>query len=131
MEVTHNRVRVAPFLEEQAVPVDVLDRKAASEVWLVSMEPLGTGSPLVLTAVKTGDHVTVPIVPYQVRQNPSLAFGFLMSIGLKAGTELARSEWGRKYEIERLHLALGDTVDQLDGGVVRFYGGFAAKLRSR
>jgi hypothetical protein len=132
MQITYNQVQVQPFLEQQHVPVDVIDRGHAAALWVVSTEPLTTAEdkPPVFTHVKTGALVTIPMVPYIVRTHPAKAYGFLMGIGLRAGMALAKTDLGKRYEIEQVHLALGDVVDQLDGAV-RFYGGFAARLRNR
>lgn len=132
MQITHNQVQILPFLERQNVPVDVIDRGHASALWVVSMEPLTTAeeTPPVFAHVKSGEFVSIPMVPYIVRAHPAKAYGFLMGIGLRAGMSLAKTDLGRKYEIDQIHLALGDVVEQLEGAV-RFYGGFAARLRNR
>jgi hypothetical protein len=132
MQITYNQVQLQPFLEQQHVPVDVIDRGPAASLWVVSMSPLTTAedTPPVFVHVKTGELVTVPMVPYIVRSHPAKAYGFLMGIGLRAGMALAKTDLGKKYDIEQVHLALGDVVEQLDGAV-RFYGGFAARLRNR
>lgn len=128
MEVTHSRIRVDPFLEAQAVPVDVL-RRTSNDKWIISTSPLTTTGPPEFAYAKTGEGVVVPLVPYQVRAAPASAFGFLMAVGIQAGLKLADELRARGVQPERLHLSLGDKVEQLTPEVVRFYGGFAIKVR--
>jgi hypothetical protein len=77
--------------------------------------------PLAWTLVREGELVRIPLLPYQVGQDPPEAMLGAMDVIQRYVEAIPNAR--------RTHIILGDPIEELDDGKLRFWVGFAAQLQ--
>lgn len=132
MEITHQILDIEQYEAGQIRPATLIERKPA-ERWLIRDLPVGiTDKPTKEWGwVMEGSHIRIPLFPYISNGNhPSVAIAFACELAFRV-----MSMVGKKVEIRRVHIAIGDPVQEVTDipdsptPVLRFWLGFGFSIK--
>ena len=130
MEITHQVLDIAKYEERQFRPATIIDRKPA-ERWLVRDRPIGVNEKPTIDWgwVMRGEHVRIPLFPYLANgNNPAVALAYAAQLAFQAMSAISS-----KVEVQRVHIVVGDPVQETDipdgPPVLRFWMGFGFSIK--
>ena len=112
MQIDISRIPVAPFEQLQSAPRSAFALRGG-ERWHVLADHVFADNVSVELVVKS-EHVVVALYPYLVDNDTSLLFPF--------GSELAAKALSLLPAVRKVHFAVSDSVEQLDGKFRVWFG---------
>lgn len=105
MELTHTWVDVDRTLAAckamQLSPHVVIPRRSGED-WVIVESPITLAGSLKWTFARTEDQISIPLIGYQLDENPAKAMAYLFGLGASLG-----------MPIKRLHLLIGQQVEEI------------------
>jgi hypothetical protein len=105
MELTHTWVDVDRTLAAchamQLSPHVVIPRRSGED-WIIIESPILLKGSLKWTFARTEDQISIPLIKYQLDENPAKAMGYLFGLGASLS-----------MQIKRLHLVIGAQVEEI------------------
>jgi hypothetical protein len=95
------------YIEE--LPKDLFAKDAAAK-WHSAYSPIAMDKPIDWRYCIQGTHVMIPLFPYRLAAVPEAALGYMLQLGLRCGLSIAPEQ------VQRLHLAIGQPVQQVCDG---------------
>jgi hypothetical protein len=129
MNITTNVLDIEAYEDRKCQPAAMMPRD--SKIWITREMPLLVEAQGDWGWCREGDIVRIPLFPYMSRgHDPAIAIGFAFELGY-----LARDTVDPRYDVERLHIALGHPVcdHKLPDGheTLRFWLGFGFVLKEK
>lgn len=108
MKLTYNRIDVKAYDGTEVGPHDIILR-STGELWVTPQAPLVAGQPIEWWWYRREDQLLVPMYPYMLPCEPELAFGFMLQLGVTAGSQVQKLTGSLLH----LHLSIGHPVNEV------------------
>jgi len=131
MIFTCTRIDLAACFAAKHDPQDVVARQPG-EIWMVPYTAIEPGKRANWAVCQSEEFVRIPLQPYLASMEPDLAMAYMVQLGV-----MALSKLESRGNVVRLHLAVGNPVDQDDaaelpngrGPALRFFLGIGLVVR--